>query len=53
MADELEILGGVVVVHSHLDNPCSRCGAMDIHSLDQCFADTAAQMRAVLEAGDD
>ena len=52
MADELEILGGMVVVHSHLDNPCSRCGAIDIHSLEQCSTDTLKQVRAVLEPED-
>lgn len=45
--DELEIRNGVAVVHSHFENPCSRCGSADIHTLAQCSTDTLAQMYKV------
>jgi len=34
--DELEFIDGRPIVHSHVGAPCSRCGAMDLHTLDQC-----------------
>lgn len=42
LGDDIEVLSGQVVVHSHLNAPCTRCGAMDIHTLDECTERTRA-----------
>ena len=42
--DELEFIGGRPTVHSHVGAPCSRCEAMDLHTLDQCAAQTRRLM---------
>ncbi len=42
--DELEFIGGRSTVHSHVGAPCSRCGTMDLHTLDQCAAQTRRLM---------
>jgi hypothetical protein len=34
--DELEFIAGHPIVHAHAGAPCTRCGAMDLHTLDQC-----------------
>lgn len=55
--DELEFIDGRPIVHSHVGDPCSRCGAIDLHTLDQCGQWTrqvmAGQPRAATRIVDD
>jgi hypothetical protein len=49
VADQLEVRSGLCIVHSHIEAPCSRCGAMDIHTVIQCSLDTMRIMLGVSE----
>ena len=55
--DELEFIAGHPIVHAHAGAPCTRCGAMDLHTLDQCGQWTrqvmAGQPRAATRIVDD
>ena len=42
--DELEFIDGRPTVHSHVGAPCSRCEAMDLHTLYECAGQTRRLM---------
>jgi len=55
--DELKFIAGQPIVHAHVGAPCSRCGVMDLHTLDKCAQLTrqvmAGQPRAATRIVDD